>query len=80
LLAGYLLMTAAAALHGRVVLVWAVTGLGIAGYLGLALHARAWRPEVAVRPYQSFIFVLFLAMMGLLLHLLLRRTRPERSA
>jgi hypothetical protein len=30
---------------------------------------------VAVKPYQSFIFVLFLAMMGLILHLLLRRTR-----
>ena len=76
LLAGYLLMTASAALHGRVVLVWAVTALGIVGYLALAVHALVQRPEVAVRPYQSFIFVLFLAMMGLLLHLLLRRTRP----
>ena len=75
LLAGYLLMTATAALHGRVILVWTVTGLGIVGYLALAVQALVQRPEVAVRPHESFIFVLFLAMMGLLLHLLLRRTR-----
>lgn len=68
-----------AALHGRAVLVWAVTILGIAGYLGLAIQAHLWRPETAVKPYQSFVFVLFQAMMGLLLHLQMRRTRQERQ-
>ena len=74
LVAGYLLLSAAAALRFRLLLVWFVTGLGIAGYLALAVGAHLWRPDVQVEAHRSIIFILFLAMMGLILHLLLRRT------
>jgi len=75
LVVGYLPLLAAAGLRGRAGLTWLVTGLSAACYLGLVCHAAVWREEKAVAPFQAFIFVLMLAMMGLILHLLLRRGR-----
>src|SRR5262249_22990126 len=79
LLAAYPLLTGAAALRFRTSLVWFVTGLSMAGYLALAVHAHFWRPEVAAEPYRSFIFLLSLGMTGLIFHLLLRRVRQPAS-
>jgi hypothetical protein len=76
LLVGYLLLVGGAALRFRVTLVWFVTGLCMASYLALVLYAAAYRPAFAVQPYVAFIFLLNLAVMGLIFHLVLRRVRP----
>ncbi len=75
LVAGYLLLEGAAALRFYTGLVWFVTGLGTAGYLALTVNAYLVRPEVKVAPPNTVIFVLYLLMMGVILHLLLRRVR-----
>jgi tRNA A-37 threonylcarbamoyl transferase component Bud32 len=75
LLAGYLVLVGGAALRFRIDLVWFITGLCMASYLGLVLYANHYRPRVAVQPYVAFIFLLFLGIMGLIFHLILRRVR-----
>ena len=45
-----------------------------------ALTPEAGRPEMAVPPYHSFLFLVSLTLMGLILHLLLRRVRGPGPA
>jgi hypothetical protein len=85
LVVGYLILVAGAALRFRPALVWLVTGLSMASYLALAIEAHLNRPDAPApvfQPvFQSLIFVLSTAVMGLILHLLLRRLRaPDAPA
>jgi serine/threonine-protein kinase len=75
LVVGYLLLAGAAALRFRIRLVWWVTGLSLVGYLVLTGDAYLRRPDTAVQPYQTVLFVINLTMMGMILHLVLRRSR-----
>ncbi len=75
LLSGYLVMIPVAALRSLPALVWYITGLCSAGYVGLAIETAWERPLYGVPPHRSFIFVLMLVIMGLVCHLLLRRGR-----
>src|SRR5262249_39265554 len=77
---GLLVLPAAAALRSRVALVWFVSALSLAGYFFLAVHARLALPGVAVEPSRCFRFVLFLGVMAVVLHLLVRRGRAEALA
>ncbi len=79
LLMGYLLLIAGAALRFRITLVWFVTGLSMAGYSFLAWQALRQRPEVAVAAHAAIIYLMGLVIMGLMMSLLLRRVREERS-
>jgi hypothetical protein len=74
---GYLLLVAAAGLRFRPPLVAFVTGLCLLSYLLLLADARWRRPEqgLSVPLPTAFIFVLSLALMGLIVGLLLRRFR-----
>jgi eukaryotic-like serine/threonine-protein kinase len=74
---GYLLLVAASGLRFRPPLVVFVTGLCLLGYLVLLADARWRRPELglSVPLPTAFIFVLSLALMGLIVGLLLRRFR-----
>jgi hypothetical protein len=77
LLVLYPLLIAGAGLRFRIPLVWFVTGLSIASYLILQADAVWRRPEAgfAARSHDASIFVLSLAIMGLIVSLLLRRFR-----
>jgi tRNA A-37 threonylcarbamoyl transferase component Bud32 len=77
LLMGYLLLVAGAALRFRVALVWFVTGLTILGYGGVVLDAKWRRPELMVETKAVVIYIIGLLLMGLMMHLLLRRLRAE---
>jgi hypothetical protein len=44
------------------------------------VHAALWRPGVSVPLYHSFIFLVNLTLMGLILHLLLRRVHGPGPA
>jgi serine/threonine-protein kinase len=79
LVVGYLLLAGAAALRFRVRLVWFVTGLSLVCYLALTFDAYARRPQMTVPLYHTFLFTLNLAMMGLVLHLVLRRSRVSAA-
>ncbi len=80
ILVGYLLLVAGTALRFRISLVWFVTGLSLTGYLWLVLDAHWFRPQLAPAPKAVLPFVLGLGMMGLIMHLLLRRVRQLDSA
>jgi serine/threonine-protein kinase len=77
LVIGYFLLIGAAGLRFRMALVWLVTGLAMASYLAVQTEASWLRSEqaLAVPPHTAVIFVLGLAMMGLIQYLLLRRFR-----
>jgi eukaryotic-like serine/threonine-protein kinase len=75
LVGGYLVLTAAAALRFRGSLVWFVTGLSMFCYSTLAVEALLNPAKKAVEPHRCVIFLLFLAMMGMICNLLLRRGR-----
>lgn len=75
LVIGYLLLVAGAALRFRIQLVWQVAILSILGYIGLVLDARWHRPEIVVEPHAPLYFVVSLVVMGLIMHLVLRRVR-----
>ncbi len=79
LLVAYPLLVAGAALRFRLALVWLVTGLCMAGYLWTVLDALWRRPHLAPAPKALLPFVLSLGIMGLILHLLLRRMRQLGS-
>jgi serine/threonine-protein kinase len=74
---GYLLLVAASGLRFRPPLVAFVAGSCLLGYLLLLADARWRRPEqgLSVSLATAFIFVLSLALMGLIVGLLLRRFR-----
>ena len=80
LLIGYLILVAATGLRGRVGLVWSVTGLCMSSYLVLVIDAQLYRPEHASPPYAVMYFLIGLAIMGLIVHLMLRRVRAAASA
>jgi eukaryotic-like serine/threonine-protein kinase len=76
LLVGYLLLIALAALRFQTALVWFVTELALASYAGLVVEAYWRRPDVApASPQTPVIFACSLLVMGLVMNLLLRRTR-----
>jgi serine/threonine-protein kinase len=77
LLVAYPLLIAGAALRFRISLVWFVTGLCSASYLALQADALWRRPAErhAADAHAAVIFVLGLALMGLVMSLLLRRFR-----
>lgn len=81
LVVGYLILMGGAALRFRPVLVWLVTALSVLSYLGLVVEASLSRHGEPVSAFQAVICVFSMAIMGLILHLLLRRVRaPEQSA
>jgi len=72
----YLVMVGGAALLGQLPgLVWFMTGLTIAGYLWVVAYAHWFRPEYAVSIDSSLAYILSLLVMGLIMHLLIRRMR-----
>jgi serine/threonine-protein kinase len=75
LVAGYFLLIGGAALRLRMRLIGLVTGLGMVSYLAVQAEASWRRPELQVEPHTAEMFVLALAMMGLIQYLLLRRFR-----
>jgi serine/threonine-protein kinase len=85
LLVGYLILLGGAALRFRPALVWLVAALSMVSYLGLVVETRLNRPDAPMRPFdpvfQSLVFLLSTAVMGLILLLLLRRLRaPDQTA
>ena len=77
LVVGNLLLLGGAALRCRVALVWFVTALCAAGYLWLIAAAAWWWPDLLVEVHRPVIFVVCLGLMGLILHLILRRVRAS---
>jgi serine/threonine-protein kinase len=73
LLVGYFLLIAGTALRFRLALVWFVTGLGMISYLVLILDALVRRSHLAPRPLAAVVFSLSLAVLGWVMHLLLRK-------
>ena len=79
LLIGYPILVAAVGLNGRVGLVWFMTGLCMSSYLVVVIDAQLYRPEHASPPYAVAYFLIGLAIMGLIMHLMLRRVRSAPS-
>jgi serine/threonine-protein kinase len=75
MLIGYPLLIAGTALRFRIGLLWLVTGLSVASYLGLVIEAAWRRPQFAVRFKDWAIFTLSLLVIGFVQRLLLRRLR-----
>jgi len=75
LLIGYPLLIAAAALRYRIGLLWLVTVLSAASYIGLVIEAALRRPQLAVQLKDWVIFALSLFVLGFVQRLLLRRLR-----
>ncbi len=73
MLVGYLLLIAGTALRYRISMVWFVTSLCLASYIGLVIEASWRRPDFAVAPKSWILFVISLFVMGLIQQLLLRR-------
>jgi serine/threonine-protein kinase len=69
----YLLLIAVTTLRLRVGLVWFVTALCLASYLGLLAEAAWGRPGILLDVPAAVNFVLSLVLMGVIQHLLLRR-------
>jgi len=80
ILVGYLLLVGGAALRLRIGLIWFVTGLCTVGYLSVVADAWWYRPHLAPAPSAHLPFVLSLAILGLILHLVLRRMRRLHSS
>ena len=78
LLSGYLLLIGAAALRFHIRLVWFVTLLCMMSYGVLEYLSMNYRQDAAVALYQAILFLWFLALMGLVCHLLLRRVRQAQ--
>jgi len=76
---GYLLLIAASVLRNRPVLTWCVTAISVVSYLSLVADAHWSRPQLAVPVYHSVYYVLSECVMGLLMHLVLRRVRTATS-
>lgn len=78
-LLGYLLLVAGAGLRFRAGLVWFVTGMCMSGYLWLVFEAHWHRPHLAPPPKALLPFLMCLAIMGLIVHFILRRIRRISS-
>ena len=68
-------MIASAALRFRLGLIWLVTGLSAASYIGLVSEASLRRPQFAVQFKDWVFFILSLFILGFVQRLLLRRLR-----
>lgn len=79
MLPGYLLLTAGTVLRLRIGLVWFVTGLCLASYVGLLAEAYWQRPHFMVSEKEWLLFALSLVIVGLIQHLLLRRVMGALS-
>ena len=75
LLLGYPLLIAGTALRFRIGLIWFITGLSVAAYVGLALDAYWYRPHLATTAHDAVPFVLGLGVIGLIQHLIFRHIR-----
>jgi eukaryotic-like serine/threonine-protein kinase len=75
LLIGYPLLIAGAALRYRLGLIWLVTGLSAASYIGLVIEASLRRPQFAGQFKDWVFFTLSLFVLGFVQRLLLRRLR-----
>ena len=71
----YLLLVAAAGLRFRIALVWFMAGLCTVSYLVLVFDAHWYRPQHLTPPHAPFYILVSLAIMGLIMHLVLRRVR-----
>jgi hypothetical protein len=80
LLVGYPLLIVGTALRFRISLPWFVTGLCVAGYLGLVGEAAWHRPHLAVGITDWLIFTLALPILGFLQHQFLRRLRAALAS
>jgi hypothetical protein len=80
LLIGYPLLIVGTALRFRTSLLWFVTGLCIAGYLGMVSEAAWRRPHLAVGITNWLIFTLGLVILGFLQHQFLRRLRAAMAS
>jgi hypothetical protein len=80
LLVGYPLLIVGTALRFRISLLWFVTGLCVAGYLGMVAEAEWRRPALAVGVKDWLIFSLGLLILGFLQHQFLRRLRAAMAS
>jgi tRNA A-37 threonylcarbamoyl transferase component Bud32 len=78
-LPGYQLLIAATALRFRLAQVWFVTGLCLASYVGLMFDASWRRPHLQAEVKSAIIFLLSLIILGLILHLVLRRVSATQA-
>ncbi len=79
LLPGYLVLIGGTALRFRPGLLWFVTALSVASYLGLVADAAWRRPGMEVTPDAAMIFSVCLVLLGVIQHLLLRRIRAAST-
>ena len=79
MIVGYLLLIAGTGLRLRVKLIWFVTALSLLGYLFILLYDYWYHPELMVPLRQCLITALSMAALGLIQHILLRRTRHGTS-
>jgi hypothetical protein len=78
LLVCYMLLLGGAALRFRVDLIWYVTAICLASYWAL-IYVYQLQQHLQVPLYASIVFSMALAVMGLILHLLLRRGRGTQT-
>jgi serine/threonine-protein kinase len=80
LLVGYPLLIVGTALRFRISLLWFVTGLCVASYLGMVIEAEWRRPYLAIGVKDWLIFSLALVILGFLQHQFLRRLRAAMAS
>jgi serine/threonine-protein kinase len=80
LLIGYPLLIVGTALRFRISLLWFVTGLCVASYVGMVVEAEWRRPALAVGVKDWLIFSLGLLILGFLQHQFLRRLRAAMAS
>ena len=80
LLVVYPLLIAGTALRFRIGLLWLVTSLSAASYIGLVIEASLRRPQFAVQFKDWAIFSLSLLVLGFVQRLLLRRLRAASTS
>jgi eukaryotic-like serine/threonine-protein kinase len=80
LLVGYPLLIVGTALRFRISLLWFVTCLCVASYLGMVIDAEWRRPELHIGVKDWLIFSLALVILGFLQHQFLRRLRAAMAS
>ena len=75
-----MLIAASVLLLPRPRMVWFTTGLSVAAYAWLTIHAYCFRPASLVSPENSIAFTISLVAMGLVMHLALRRIDSGRTS
>ena len=71
----FLAVVGASLLTARPALVWSTTAMSVAGFLWLIAYARFYEPQHSVPIDYTIAFVFNLVMMGVIMHLLIRRAR-----